>query len=592
MLRNCSLTACLPRRLAGVLCAAALLALILPAASRAANITGTWDVTGSVAADQTWTFTAGTGALAGEGGGKSFYTWPMAGNLTGNSVSVVTKYRETSYTAYFKGTVSADGNTMTGTWSTNPSPAPGDSDWKAVRRGSTPGGGPGGSRATGTRVSCNRGPLPTDDFQCAVEVGDGGSNPTNPTGTVTFTSTRGSFRYGAQCALTPTSLSKSVSSCTVTWIPPAGGLEAGNQPDLVARYPGDSTHGPSQGTTQPKIAIGYNVPTLATPEACARAARDAESVAGKQRARARTARRPAHAALNTFHYDDAQKYWGDWAYYNAATCKNGVHGAIGYVLEAAGAVFPVGANIAVYVDPEPTSKAGLYIGTNFVVIPVSYLIYKSGESTVEAANKAQKDPPDRRYKVYAKPARTPTLLIRPGRGLSRGAARAVSRLVTAQLKLAATAKALGATIDKAGGALLARNGRWQGRQIRLALRYERSLVRQLSALPGLRAKAARAARGSRLFTRAQSREAVLRAQTRVRRAGLPRGLQRFLRRLGFSGGELRGLRRSVARAKPGKDLRPYTLLADRRLDDAYRIAAAYFRIWAASPQIIAASRLR
>jgi len=578
-------------RLAAVLCAVALAALIVPTAASAADITGTWDVTGSVAADQTWTFTAGTGVLAGEGGGKSSYTWPMAGTLTGNSVYVKTQYRELNYTAYFKGTVSADGNTMTGTWSTSPSPTPSDSDWTAVRRGSIPGGG-GGKRTTGTRVSCNRGPLPTDDFQCTVEVGDGGSSPTNPTGTVTFTSTRGSFRYGAQCALTPTPLSGGVSSCTVTWIPPVGGLEAGNQPDLVAHYPGDATHAASQGTTQPKIAIGYNVPSVATPDACSRAAHDAESVAGKQKVRASAARRRAHAALNTFHYDDAQKYWGDWAYYNAATCKNGLQSLIGHALEAAGVVFPVGANIAVYVDPEPASKTGLYIGTNFVVIPVSYLVYKAGESTVETAGKAQKDPPDRRYKVYATVARTPTLLIRPGRGLSRGAATAVGRLVTAQLKLAATAKALGATIDKAGGALVAKNRTWQGRQIRLALRYERSLVRRLNALPGLRAKAARAARGSRIFTRAQSRRAVLRAQARVKRSGLPRGLRRFLRKLGFSSGELRGLRATIGRAKPGRDLRPYSALADRRLDDAFRMAASYFRIWAASPQVIAASRLR
>jgi len=571
-----------------VLCAAALAALIVPAAARAADITGTWDVTGSVAADQTWTFTAGTGVLAGEGGGKSSYTWPMAGNLTGNSVYVKTQYRELAYTAYFKGTVSADGNTMTGTWSTNPSPTPSDSDWKAVRRGSTPGGA-GGKRATGTRVSCNRGPLPTDDFQCTVEVGDGGSNPVNPTGTVTFTSTRGSFRYGSQCALTPTPLSGGVSSCTVTWIPPVGGLEAGNQPDLVAHYPGDATHAASQGTTQPKIAIGYSVPGLGTPGACGRAAADSEAVARRRGARAS---RRAQAALNTFHYDAAQKEWGAWAYYNAVTCKNAAATAVGYVLEGAGVVFPVGANIAVAVDPEPATKTGLYIGTNLVVIPVSYLVYKSGESVVVTAEKSQKDPPDPRFRTYARVARTPKLVVRSGHGLSTAGALALGRLLTAQLRLDATAKALGATIDKAGGALKARSRRWQGRQVRVALRYERSLVAQLRALPGLRAKAAARTRGWRLLSKPQSRRAVLRAQARVKRGGLPRGMRRYLRRLGFTSAELRGLRRSIGKAKPGSDLRPSTMLTDRRIDDGYRIQAAYFRIWAASPQVIAASRLR
>ncbi len=77
-----------------------------------------------------------------------------------------------------------------------------------------------------------------------------------------------------------------------------------------------------------------------------------------------------------------------------------------------------------------------------------------------------------------------------------------------------------------------------------------------------------------------------------RRGGLPRGLRRYLRKLGFTSAELRALRRSIGKADPGGDPRPAALLSDTRIDDAYRIAAAYFRIWAASPQIIAASRLR
>ncbi len=310
------------RRFAGLLWALAALALAAPGAARAADITGTWDITGNLVAQQ-WTFTAGTGTLAGEGKGGS-YTWPMAGTIAGNAVSVTTKYRETTYTAYFRGTVSADGTTMSGLWSTSPS-GPGLYEWSAKRRGAGPGGG-GGKRATGTRVSCNRGPLPTDDFACTVEVGDGGSSPTNPTGTVTFTSTRGSFRYGTQCTLKPTPSSGSVSACTVTWIPPVGGLEAGNQPDLVASYPGDADHAASSGGTQPKIAIGYTVPFPPTAADCSKAAADAASIAKKRRIRrGREPPRP-HAALNTYNYSTKDESWGNWLYYNAATCKNGAAG--------------------------------------------------------------------------------------------------------------------------------------------------------------------------------------------------------------------------------------------------------------------------
>ncbi|MFN8174811.1 MAG: Ig-like domain-containing protein [Solirubrobacteraceae bacterium] len=584
------------RRIVALLLSAGLVVLAAPSIARAANITGTWDVTGSVAADQTWTFTSGTGVLAGEGGGKSFYTWPMAGTITGSSVYVITKYRETTYTAYFKGTVSPDGNTMTGTWSTDPAPTSGDSDWKAVRRGSTPGGGTGGKRATGTRVSCNRGPLPTDDFQCTVEVGDGPpGTPTNPTGTVTFTSTRGSFRFGTQCLLKPTPLSGGVSSCTVTWIPPAGGLEAGNQPDLVAHYPGDSTHAPSQGTTQPKIAIGYTVPSVATPAACSSAAGDAESIAKKQARKASSASRraQAHAALNTFHYDAAQKNWGDWAYYNAVTCKNAAGTGLGYLFQGAGVGLPVVYNGALLFDVEPVTRVmGTTWGNNVVILPTSYIVYKAGENMVETAEKSQKDPPDPRFKAYAKIKRSPRITIRPGGGLSRSAAGALGRYLTAQLAAAATAKALGATIDKAGGAQKGRSPRWQGRQIRLALRYAKRFVGQLASLPGLRAKAARAAARAPQFNRAPSVRAVRRGQAKLRRGGFKKGLAARLRILGFDGRELRALRRAAGSAKLDGDLRPIRMLTERRVSDAYRMLASYFRIWAASPQVIAASRLR
>ena len=104
-----------PRFIALAVCAAAL-ALSAPAA-HAADITGTWDMASPDIADQTWTFTTGTGTLAGYGAGGP-YTWPMEGTISGNAVQVKTTYNELpSYTAYLVGTVSADGTTMSGTWS-------------------------------------------------------------------------------------------------------------------------------------------------------------------------------------------------------------------------------------------------------------------------------------------------------------------------------------------------------------------------------------------------------------------------------------------------------------------------------------------
>ncbi len=453
-----------------------------------------------------------------------------------------------------------------------------------------PGGFPGNImriHATGTRVSCNRGPNPTDDFQCTAEVGDGAPElPTSPTGTVTFTSTRGTFRFGNSCVLKPSTGSGSVSSCAVTWIPPAGGLEAGNQPDLVASYPGDAAHGPSTGTTQPKIAIGFLVPLPPTPATCDRAATDAQRIAGRAGATART-------ALNTFTGPQTDKDWGAWAYYNAATCKNGIATGIGYAVQFVGGATPVVYNGALLLDVEPVTRVmGTTWGNNVVILPVSYAMYKSGQSIVETADKSQKDPPDPRFKTYAKVRRTPRITIKPGGGLTPAGAAAIGRLLTAQLAADATAKALGATIDKAGGALKARSRTWQGRQVRLALRYAKAFIRQVSALPGLRAAAARAAARAPQFSRAPSPAAIRRAQGKLRRTGLPRGLVARLRILGFSAAELRALRAAAVTAKPTGDLRPARMLTDPAVSDSYRMVAAYFRIWASSPQVIAASKLR
>ncbi len=227
-----------------------------------------------------------------------------------------------------------------------------------------------------------------------------------------------------------------------------------------------------------------------------------------------------------------------------------------------------------------------------MILPTGFILYKAGENIVETSDKAQKDPPDRRFRVYAKVKRTPRVTIRSGAASRAAARRRSAGCCTAQLAAAATGKALGATIDKAGGALKAKNRTWQGRQVRLARRYATTFARQLGALPGLRAKAARAVGRAPQFARAPSRRAVLKAQARVRRDGLPRRLVTRLKRLGFDAADLRNLRRAAGKAKLDGDLTPLRLLTEPKVDDGYRASASYFRIWLNSPQVIAASRLK
>ncbi len=110
-------------------------------------------------------------------------------------------------------------------------------------------------------------------------------------------------------------------------------------------------------------------------------------------------------------------------------------------------------NGALLFDVEPVTRVmGTTWGNNVVILPTSYIVYKAGENMVQTAEKSQKDPPDPRFKAYAKIKRSPRITIRPGGGLSRSAAGALGRYLTAQLAAAATAKALGATIDKANPA--------------------------------------------------------------------------------------------------------------------------------------------
>lgn len=111
----------------------------------------------------------------------------------------------------------------------------------------------GGTRPSATALLCNRGPKPTDSSQCFATVGDAGGQPRiTPSGTVTWTATKGSFT-GTTCDLVPTPNSQGVASCSATYLPDAGGSPAGVALPVSARYGGDGTFAPS--------GAGHNVIT-------------------------------------------------------------------------------------------------------------------------------------------------------------------------------------------------------------------------------------------------------------------------------------------------------------------------------------------
>ncbi len=216
------------------------------AAATPADITGTWDlVPGSVAA-QSWTFTSGSGALAGEGGGGP-YTWAMEGTNSGGTVQIKTAYRNSGYTAYFVGTVSSDGETMSGTWSTGGyAAAATGSTWVAHRKSSTttptttettPSTTP-TLPPTALRVMCNY-YFATDQDVCTATVGDATGAGLTPTGIVAFSGDR-----SGQCQLQATQLSPGVASCSITVPGTTSFLK------VTGTYQGDATHAGSTGATQ------------------------------------------------------------------------------------------------------------------------------------------------------------------------------------------------------------------------------------------------------------------------------------------------------------------------------------------------------
>lgn len=108
----------------------------------------------------------------------------------------------------------------------------------------TGGGAPAPRKETALSVTCNIGVMV--DSECTVQVADATGHPglKPPLGTVTFTATRGSV--GKSCELKPTPNSPGVSSCTVSYKPPAD-LVTGEAVPVSAAYAGDATYAPSSG---------------------------------------------------------------------------------------------------------------------------------------------------------------------------------------------------------------------------------------------------------------------------------------------------------------------------------------------------------
>lgn len=244
---------------------AAAVVWVAPAAAQS-SVSGTWSCCGSGgAAAQNFVITENGGTLTGVAklpSGTEFAS--ISGTRSGSAVTIITTYYSSFASGYIgtmNGTLSADGTTIAGSWSSNsgqsgtftatrsgPAPAPTPTTPAPTTPAPTTPAPPGAARrGTFVDVTCDRGPGPNDAARCTAVVADTGA-PTRatPTGIVQWSATSGSLTSGQECMLAATPLSPGVASCRVDY-QPAAGVGAGVAFPVTARYVGSATHAPSAG---------------------------------------------------------------------------------------------------------------------------------------------------------------------------------------------------------------------------------------------------------------------------------------------------------------------------------------------------------
>jgi hypothetical protein len=263
------------RTLGGLLAIAALTLALggvgTSAAATELNVTGTWNAVYhcevGACAGQTRQITlaitqaAGSTSVAGKVSGTGPNGEALEGTVTG-SLSGHTLTLEgvgtPGYTAKGVETISADGLDWTGSYEDNVGTR---GVFTAVRE--APPVTQVGTRPSAIQVLCNL-VVASGDFTCTAQVGDASTAKPSvvPTGTVKFLAIgeRGGFTPTESCSLAPTPNSPNVAFCSVTYVPPTGGIPTGTPVPVSGTYEGDSTF----ATSTVQAGVGANVSPTAT----------------------------------------------------------------------------------------------------------------------------------------------------------------------------------------------------------------------------------------------------------------------------------------------------------------------------------------
>lgn len=443
-------------------------------------------------------------------------------------------------------------------------------------------------RPTATQVICNRGPNPTDTSECTATVGDAGAPPRpTPKGKVSFTTTTGSFALGSSCTLQPTPLSPGVASCSVTYYPSGGGF-----PEVTATYEGDDTHASSSGATSFLLGVPVTTAAADTPGAPPNPYTDSECNAldpnrGSPRIEDEQARVPERER-GVF---NCLGYWAEKGF------RYAVNGAGQVVIVGGGTVIGValpagGAALGLEAGPAGAVAGGVTGGamTLEYVVP---LTAEASKALSEATARALADPPDPKFRVIVRPKAPSLTRVRRYPGVNARTSRALLAYFREEQRIARLSQALGATLDKAGGARVAGDRAWEGRQMRAAVAYATRLATSLDRAVTLRRAAARLARRSAPLKRSMASTAAIRARlARVRRTGLNRVERRyFARTLKLSTREIAQMRRDIGALRPGQVHRSVAaMLSHPAAANAYAVAAAAYRDYVQIPQIVALTR--
>jgi hypothetical protein len=374
-------------------------------------------------------------------------------------------YTSVSYTASWAGSVSADGRSMSGTWTdTN-------------RRGGTFTATRAARRASGVRVVCTRGPNAQSDAVCTAEVGDGGPDPKRvPTGRVTWSADTGSFPSGATCALQPAPRSPNVASCGVTYRGGPGGIPAGVALPVIASYAGDAENESASGRHE---LVSADAPLSPSATACffggavqAETRRHSETAA--QCARRKEKRKQLYAAASAgFSFTGAISASTSWY----------LKGAGGRKLATT-----VAARSTAGLTGGPATIAAAQAGNLVTALQVATEIggYASGLAAGGASTLAAVDPPDPRYRVVPRVvAVLPARLTDLGAGLPRARRAALAAYVRSRSDIAALWVALTTAINRAGNAHARGEAAVTARQLGAAAGFARRLATLVREAPSV-----------------------------------------------------------------------------------------------------------